>query len=131
MVFHIKKSTLFFVLRAFVYVIFCLAFIYAIFLTTKKNITYHPVAKNSLYGESTISHTSTPFASDISEIEEDGPFIIQYDNDGIYVFYENKKVYRIKADISYLPASDKIAISHGLAADTKQRLIELIQYMES
>ena len=65
------------------------------------------------------------------EIPNDGPFTISGKDDNIYVFRQDQILYRIKANLSDFPKTDRDAIKSQITARDRFELYEIVSYMES
>ena len=91
------------------------------------------------YTASTSGNNSVPYYEQayfcrydsVSDITEEGPFTIGADGDSIYIYSGNICLYRVKANLSQFPKSDREAILSGIEISDKASLFEVAQYMES
>ncbi|MBQ7399148.1 MAG: hypothetical protein IJW06_01625 [Clostridia bacterium] len=107
-----------------------------IYIATKiipKSITYTAsIPENSVsVKESEYPKSDICSYEDVYSITESGPYRISAEGDVIYVFSGHKRLYRIKANLSQFPSSDKEAIVSGIETDDKAFLYEIVEYMES
>ncbi len=65
------------------------------------------------------------------EITEKPPFVIKNDEDNIYVYKQEERLYSVKARLSDFPDGDVTLINKGIVADSFSQLCEIISYMES
>lgn len=79
----------------------------------------------------TYSRISECTYENIYSIAENGPFSINAAGDDIYIYSESTCLYRIKANLSEFPASDKDIILSGIEIADKASLYEIVEYMES
>ncbi len=77
-----------------------------------------------------ISEPDIPYKS-VGEIPFANGFVIKSEKDSIYVFKGNKALYRINASLSEFPESDMQIIKEGFDVESKQKLHEIVQYLES
>lgn len=74
---------------------------------------------------------STCLYNSLFDIQNDGPFRIISENDEIYILFENKRIYRINANLSDFPEGDRKAIEGGITAYDRRELFEIVSYIES
>lgn len=74
---------------------------------------------------------STSLYSSLYSIHEDGPFEIIVEDERLFVYCGENRLYRIKSDFSDFPENDRRAILYGLEIPDKATLFEIVGYMES
>ena len=77
------------------------------------------------------SGNSSAVYRNLYSISEDGPFRILAEGENIFIFYDEKRLYRINARFSDFPESDRNVISSGIDIADKSALFEIVGYMES
>ena len=99
------------------------------------NYIYYSVKQDTVTNTAKVNTTDTPsdeiLFRELSGIDTDGPFTVKSSNDGIFVFCGEKKLYRIKTDLSSLPYQDKEKIRSGIVAKSKAELYETVYCLES
>ena len=97
-----------------------------------KAVTYHPLKDSTqVLAESPGIIENKCLFDYASDIRTSGPFLIRLDGDSIYVFSGKDRLYRIKTKPENFSRADRSAIITGISADTREKLFELIEYMES
>lgn len=128
----INRNNLIYILFVFLCTLVFAFVIGATLLIVPDSITYHPIEKSKEVSAKSLGVAENTCAFDkYSDITDTGPFIIRYEGGAIYVFSEKDCLYRIKAEIENFPRADKNAVISGITAETRERLFELIQFMES
>lgn len=125
-----RKKLYLSVLSAFFGLIFTAAFVFIGAKVIPKSITYTAIARQKSpvpdYKE-----TAECLYDNVYAIIQDGPFTISAYGDEIYIFSDSLCLYRIKANLSEFPPSDREAILSGIDISDRASLFEIAQYMES
>ena len=133
---YINKENILYIIYTLVFVLLCTAAVIVSFYTIPSAISYHPVYDSKEASAVTVEKKISS-GQDISlydslyDIQQDGPFLIKTENESIYVFSEALRLYRIAANADMLPEAVRKAIILGIEAETRERLFEIVEYMES
>ena len=82
-------------------------------------------------GEAEETDKNSAFYRSLYSISENGPFRILAEDENLFVFCDEKRLYRIGARFSDFPESDRSVISSGIDIADKAALFEIVGYLES
>ena len=128
----INRNNLIYILCFFLCALIFTIVIAGTFFAVPKAVTYHPVKDSTPVSAKSLNVIRNECLFDAArDIQTDGPFLIRLDGDSVYVFSGKDRLYRIKANPLNFPRADRNAMISGITAKTRERLFELIEYMES
>ena len=116
--------------------VIALTFALAITVTILLGLSAAPAfVSYSVSTSDTVSDTSATgdncLYREFSQIKSDGPFEIRCEDQNIYIFDGDKRLYKIKATLDRFTLSDVNLMQQGFSAQNLSELCEIVQYMES
>ena len=89
------------------------------------------VSENSVSESEAEDSKNSAVYRNLYSISENGPFRILAEGENIFVFCDEKRLYRIGARFSDFPESDRSVIFTGIDIADKATLFEIVGYLES